>query len=84
MDMFASTAGPPRKPVLAATNNNPAVNTMATGNMKVVHAMPPIVQVSSIEWNTTAFKVSPSTGFTSHNMYSIKIPPAVKASDVAI
>ena len=84
MDMFASTAGPPRKPVFAATNNRPAVKNMAMGSMKVVQEMPPRFQLSKIERNTTAFSVSPSTGFASHSKYSNKIPVAVKASDDAI
>ena len=81
--MLDRTAGPPRKPVFAATNSNPASNTstsssaawLTPGDRPRLPMMLP---------NTTAFSVWPSTGAARHSRYSRMMPPAVNASEVAM
>ncbi len=82
--MLDNTAGPPRKPVLAATNNKPASNASTTASRRSLSHWLPMPMLSMIRRNVVALRVSPSTWRASHNRYSRKMPPAVNASDRAM
>jgi len=65
--MLASTAGPPRKPVLAATSSNPPSSGGARPTAgRLVRSGS--ASLCSPEWprKVTAFSVWPSTGATCH------------------
>src|SRR4051812_36428258 len=55
--MFDSTAGPPRKPVLAATNNRPASRMSTPISAPLLMTSPPRLKWSMIDLNTTALRV---------------------------
>ena len=81
--MLAITAGPPRKPVFAATKSNPASKASTSASVpSLIHAGIPRVPI--IDWKVTAFRVCPSTCLVPHNRYSRMMPPAVKARDSAM
>ena len=82
--MFDSTDGPPRKPVLAATNSSPASNASTTASSTWFSTALPKPMLAMMRWNAVALSVSPSTGCASHSRYSRMMPPAVIASDSAM
>ena len=65
--MFASTAGPPRKPVFAATSSNPASNprtAMSVAALSAGDCQPKLAMIAS---KVTALSVRPSTCWASHS-----------------
>ena len=63
--MLASTAGPPRKPVLAATNSSPPSSAKITQSVGFSRAGLWMASAMMAR-NVTALSVSPSAGRTSH------------------
>ena len=82
--MLASTEGPPRKPVLAATNSSAPSNT-STSMSSAWLVEPPKPRLAMMSPNTTALSVCPvCDGCTSQSRYSRMMPPAVMLRDSAI
>src|SRR4051794_12605015 len=76
--MLARTAGPPRKPVLAATSSNPpsSASTAHSRPSCTIGLSQPVL--ARMARKVTAFSVWPSTGATCHKRYR-RIMPRGKA-----